>query len=345
MAWVAAIGAVASLATSYYDNKKADKRAAQARQSGQNQSGGSFLSYEEPDDARAVYGSKVAVPQFSATNPYVSMDVLGFGKRVSDYNAGEGMANANKMASSANTQATADFDAAMRARFGGDAYYEQRDAVNEVVDDQLQGRLSESTRVELGRRALATGAKNLGRGAVEDAYTGYLGIATEEQVQRGVGNYQSLFSMYGATIPLITGAQMAGFTTLAPAQGVQLEMYNRLNNANFQKEYDFYTHANQVDMAVAAAQPDPMKQGAYRDRMAVDAYNSQMSLNLERVAALRESGKTSLLDSLGGVSGIMDIVGGIYGGSGGGSGGNGNAVLTNNPNNRFGQVVITNKIL
>lgn len=64
----------------------------------------------------------------------------------------------------------------------------------QIVNDQMAGQLSEPTRALLGRRALETGAVGLGRGAVQDAYTGYLGISTEQQVQTGFANYRGMFA-------------------------------------------------------------------------------------------------------------------------------------------------------
>lgn len=73
-------------------------------------------------------------------------------------------------------------------------YREFQERSYEVVRDQMAGQLSEPTRALLGRRALETGAVGLGRGAVQDAYTGYLGITTEQQVQTGFANYRGMFA-------------------------------------------------------------------------------------------------------------------------------------------------------
>lgn len=75
----------------------------------------------------------------------------------------------------------------------GNRYNELQDRSYQIVRDQMDGRLSEATRAMLGRRALETGAVGLGRGAVQDAYTGYLGITTEQQVQTGFANYRAMF--------------------------------------------------------------------------------------------------------------------------------------------------------
>lgn len=75
----------------------------------------------------------------------------------------------------------------------GNRYNELQDQSYSIVRDQMNGQLSEATRAMLGRRALGTGATGLGRGAVQDAYTGYLGITTEQQAQTGFNNYRAMF--------------------------------------------------------------------------------------------------------------------------------------------------------
>lgn len=77
-------------------------------------------------------------------------------------------------------------------------YREFQERSYEITRDQMAGQLSEPTRALLGRRALETGAVGLGRGAVQDAYTGYLGLTTEQQVQTGFANYRAMFSQLGS---------------------------------------------------------------------------------------------------------------------------------------------------
>ncbi|MES2467409.1 MAG: Hint domain-containing protein [Verrucomicrobiota bacterium] len=72
-----------------------------------------------------------------------------------------------------NRQAVADVEEAMAKLFGGgDAYAKQRTAANGVVEDHLAGRLSASTRAEVGRKLLGSGVTDLGPGAADDAMTG-----------------------------------------------------------------------------------------------------------------------------------------------------------------------------
>lgn len=80
-----------------------------------------------------------------------------------------------------------------------DSYALLRDKSTKIVSDQMEGQLSEATRTMLGRRAIATGATGLGRGAVQDAYTGYLGLTTEDTVNQGFVNYRNMFSQLSST--------------------------------------------------------------------------------------------------------------------------------------------------
>jgi hypothetical protein len=95
-----------------------------------------------------------------------------------------------------------------------DTYNILRDKGNKIVEDQMDGRLSESTRLMLGRRALDSGAVGLGPGAVDDAYTGFLGLTMEAQAQQGFSNYRAMFG------------QLAGV-----AQQQQAQNYNMQYNA------------------------------------------------------------------------------------------------------------------
>ena len=97
----------------------------------------------------------------------------------------------------------------------------QRNATNEVVMSQLMGRLSPGTRQLLGRRALATGATSLGSGAVQDGYTYQLGLTAEDQVQRGISNYGSLYEQYGRFVPQISPLDMLNYGGLTSNAALQ----------------------------------------------------------------------------------------------------------------------------
>lgn len=102
----------------------------------------------------------------------------------------------------------------------------QRQAVNDAVLNALQGRLSDGTRTLLGRRALATGAVGLGDGAVQDAYTQRLGIAAEEQVQRGLQAYGQLYETYGRFAPQISPLDLLQYGGLSTNSSLQNAQFN-----------------------------------------------------------------------------------------------------------------------
>jgi hypothetical protein len=127
--------------------------------------------------------------------------------------------------------AAANFRNFLTESFGKDAagkpaFEEQRTAANQIVLDQMRGRLSEGTRRMLGRRALATGAVGLGRGAVQDAYTQALGIASEEQAQMGLKNYAGLYETYGRFAPNITPLDLLPYGGVTTAQSLATDQFN-----------------------------------------------------------------------------------------------------------------------
>jgi hypothetical protein len=187
--------------------------------------------------------------QLQEIDPYQMFDIFGVANKAAGWNSTAGISRANTMAQqsnsaalkstgAANAQAVNDVEAAMAQMFGGsEAFNAQRNATNSVVDSWLAGQVSQSTKDQLGRSALASGASDLGSGAVSDMYAGYLGLTTEGIVSQGVSAYQSLYSMYRQAVPITsapvaTAADMLQYTTLQPANAVQLEEYNRLNASN-----------------------------------------------------------------------------------------------------------------
>lgn len=77
---------------------------------------------------------------------------------------------------------------------------QQFDAMQKASNDQvlahLSGEVSDSTKTTLGRQMLGTGAVDLGPGAVNQLYGGYLGLTTEDLATQGNNQYQSLYQMY-----------------------------------------------------------------------------------------------------------------------------------------------------
>lgn len=262
-ATVVAAGAAAASAgvsyAGYASNKQAqEESAAAAEQAYAAQSG---LLGELPS------GEELGLEEIAANiQPYEPFNILKFGQKAATGNinlgipaasqaaskvsrdvAGQAAQISSRIASSSNQQAVADVEAAMAQLFGGaDALNAQRGLVNQNVQDWLSGNVSQSTRQELSRSALASGA-DLGEGAVNDLFTGYLGLTKEAVASQGVEAYQSLYSMYQKAAPIVSQAEMFAqtyqpmlqnfgqvlpLTTLSPADAIQSEMYNRLNTAN-----------------------------------------------------------------------------------------------------------------
>jgi hypothetical protein len=200
-----------------------------------------------------VYGTRLQAPEFG----FSEEDIYRITKKLARYNAGEGTDLANQSAGKVNAQTLDDLEAGMRRLFGGgDTFDTTRSKVNQNMNDWLDGRLSQPARKLLARRALSTGASGIGKGAVDDLYAGYLGVATEDIVGRGMDTYRSMYSMYRQSFPLVTGAQMMPYTTLTPEAGV---------NAAFQTAVAKYEA--DLNAAMAAAAPDPVASGLLADEM------------------------------------------------------------------------------
>lgn len=184
---------------------------------------------------------------------------------------------ANNLATLSNQAITNDVESAVAALFGGpDALNAQRSASNAAINQWLSGQVSQSTQDQLARSSLASGATDLGPGAVSDLYTGYLGLTQEQVIGQGMSAYQSLYSMYRQALPLTTGPQMLGtlgqiqssllpYLTISPADAIQAEEYNRLNEANssiqaaalqYQADYNQVIGQNMIlgNMAQSSAQ-------------------------------------------------------------------------------------------
>jgi hypothetical protein len=224
--WVSGIGAAVSIGTTAYSvnaNKKLASQSAAQQQA-------------------ALAG--LQAPHFA---PYEPIDVMGIVREAAGWNSGEGTTQALGMATRINRRATSDVERAMMTLFGGrEAYTSQRDATNDAVNQWLAGDVSPSTRRSLGRQALSTGA-DMGSGAVGDLYAGYLGLTQEQIVGQGVDAYRSLYSMYRQSVPLVSGANMLPFTSIAPGDAVQFGLYNELNRANSEQALAGMQYGFQLD--------------------------------------------------------------------------------------------------
>lgn len=125
-----------------------------------------------------------------------------------------------EVATGFNERATGDVDNAMSRLFGGDgeAFNKFRDQVNSNLQDLLSGQVSQSTRRELARASIRSGATELGGQSAADFYTGYLGLTSEQLKQQGAQQYQSLYSLYRQSVPIVSGAQLFDRFALSPGQ-------------------------------------------------------------------------------------------------------------------------------
>lgn len=249
MAWGAVIGAAVSLYSSNQQKKAADKSSKELGNALDVQAQANRLGVSLED----VFGKRLEPPEFEFTIE----DIFNLTDRLATFNANRGTDLANKSAGKINEQTLADLEKGMAQLFGGQGEYEQqRDLANQATTDQLEGRLSASARRALGRRAISTGAASLGEGAVDDLYAGYLGLTTEDIVQRGQNNYRSFFATYRQAFPLTTGAQVMPYTTLTPEAGVNLA---------FQTQVAQYEAG--LNQAMAEAAPDPVASGLINAEM------------------------------------------------------------------------------
>jgi hypothetical protein len=164
---------------------------------------------------------------------YHPVDVAGVTSRTAKKNAGEGVTLATRSARTINRRATQDVIDALNKLYGGkDRYESQRDSALANIADRLQGRVSASTRANVGRRLLASGVSDLGEGAVDDLMTGYLGQTQEALSTQGGEEFKSMYSTWRQAIPLISAANIRDRFTISPDNAVQAEIQNATAAAN-----------------------------------------------------------------------------------------------------------------
>lgn len=116
---------------------------------------------------------------------------------------------ANQAASSFNENATSDVMTAQAAMFGGgDSFANFQNQINANLSDKLSGNVSQSTRRQLARSAISGGGAQFGGGAVNDAYAGFLGLTSEQLQAQGQQQYESLYSLYRQSVPIVSGADL-----------------------------------------------------------------------------------------------------------------------------------------
>jgi hypothetical protein len=181
--------------------------------------------YASKQQKKAAKAQQEAAAGMSTGQPYGAIDIFDVGKEAAKFNAGPGKSMAIRTAADFNRQAVADVEEAMAKLFGGgDAYAKQRTAANGVVEDHLAGRLSASTRAEVGRKLLGSGVADLGPGAADDAMTGYLGLTQEALATQGIQEYQSLYNGYRDSVKLINPADIFDFFGIRPESAIHSEI-------------------------------------------------------------------------------------------------------------------------
>lgn len=158
---------------------------------------------------------------------YHAVDVQGVAGQTASNNAGRGVKLARRSASRINDQAVADTIKAMNKLYGGQDRYEgQRESIFENLEENLAGRVSKSTRAQVGRGLLAQGVSQLGADATAQAYTGYLGLTAEGLQEQGANRFQSLYQTWRQSVPLISASQILDRFTISPDNAVQAEIAN-----------------------------------------------------------------------------------------------------------------------
>ena len=209
------------------------------------------------------------MPDLSNVKGLKPTKIWGTAQRAVDHNANAGFDRAKSITQRSNSTAVADLESAMGRLFGGSSKFnEQRDLTNQMIADHLAGKVSDSTKADIGRSLLDSGVANMGGAATNDAYNAYLGLTKEGLQSQGANEYRSLYSMYRQALPLTTVTDNMRFTALDPAAMVQLTQQENLNQFN-------------ARMAKAGAQyqigynNQMMNMGIARDRAAADSQMAQ----------------------------------------------------------------------
>lgn len=227
MSYIAIAGAVVSAGTAAYGASQQSK-AGKAAASGQAAASKAQLRFMQMQASERERALKKLMSEGAFEFPSVDAGAAA--------NESLGTTTRNMPGVLANTataydSAAANFERYLQSTFGKgadgkSALDSQKSATNQAVMDQLMGRLSQGTRTLLGRRALASGATNLGRGAVQDAYTYQLGLAAEDQVRQGVSNYGQLYEQYGRFAPQISPMDMLNYGGLSTNSALQNSQFN-----------------------------------------------------------------------------------------------------------------------
>jgi len=194
--------------------------------------------------------------------------------------------------------ATQNFRDYLRSTFGKtstgqDALPLMEQAASGNVLSQLAGDVAPGTRSLLGRRALATGAPSLGKRAVENAYTYALGMTSEEQAQKGLQNYGSLYEQYGRFAPNITPMDLLPYGGLQTGQSIQ--------NAQFNASGEFQANVAEANAILGNIDQETSTLGPLIGPQVLSTYGEGIASALGRADMATEIG-----------SGIQGMMGSIY---------------------------------
>jgi len=244
---------------------------------------------------RDVFGKKPKLKNFR----FQPKHMTEFSNRLGDYAAGKGSDNANALSAKLNKGNLDELDKAMDRQFGNDgSFARSRDLASQNTEDMLAGKVSMSTRRQLGRRAVSSGASGIGPDAVNDTYAGYLGLTTEDITTRGAEQYRSLYGGYNQAARLTTGFDAMNYTSPTMAQGLDTYMRSAEN-----------TYSAMVNKALVKASPDPMASGLVQAEM-------------QRMAAVAGADLQASSAMSSAIGGGLQQMGGLFsGGSSAGFGG------------------------
>ncbi|SKA85050.1 hypothetical protein SAMN02745166_01091 [Prosthecobacter debontii] len=106
---------------------------------------------------------------------------------------------------------------------GGTAFKDMQEMTNEIVLQQLRGQVSPETQTMIGRQMLGTGATDMGPGAVNQLYTGYLGLTQEDVKSQGIQQYRSLYAQYQQAVDKQASAQYTSDLNRATARAAGIQ--------------------------------------------------------------------------------------------------------------------------
>lgn len=252
MTWAAVVSGVASVAGAYISSQG---------------------SSDNPNIPKLERSRRLGTPDNIPDPKFV--DIFGVARRTNEFNTQTGIPDAREQAQQINAEQAAQFESLLAQLFGGEeALREQQGLVNQATEAQLRGEVAPGTRNQLGRAALSNNLTELGPAAVGTAFTGFLGLTAEQQVQQGQNQFRSLYALYGSFVPRADPGALLPFTGISSGQAIQGE----LQNAQFANQFSLteFNALQQLDQL--ALQENLAAQGVGADIARVNARNPNASL-------------------------------------------------------------------